>query len=67
MSAPNDDLDVEAGLLEAVQAGDAEIAGVNEKGETTYRLTDQGRARVEAMLRKAGIDPEAVKPNGVRS
>lgn len=50
-----------AAVLDAlVSCGDAErIVGAD--GRVSYRLTAQGNARAEAMIRKAGGDPDALK------
>jgi hypothetical protein len=63
VSKPKDDadLEIEAGLVDAVEDGDMEIAGKNEAGETLFRLTGQGRERAEALLFSMGIDPKAAK------
>lgn len=52
MSSPTPDPDraaVEAHLLEGVRRGYLQVVGVDDNGETLYRLTDAGRAYVEAM------------------
>lgn len=41
---------VEQAIKDNLACGDAEIAGIDEKGETLYRLTEQGRKNIETLL-----------------
>lgn len=56
-----------AAVLKAlVSCGDAEER-IDEDGVPRYRLTAQGHARAEAMLRKQGIDPDCIKKGALKS
>jgi hypothetical protein len=60
---PND-REIQERIDEAMRIGDVEVAGVDENGQTTYRMTAQGTAKVEADMRARGIDPDDVKRMG---
>jgi hypothetical protein len=52
--------EIEAGMGENVRLGYMEIVGVDESGQPTYRLTEAGKRRVEAMglpVRKRAESP----------
>lgn len=48
---------MEAMLLESVAAGHLEVVGVDENGGLTFRLTETGKAYVEAMIGTNGDQP----------
>lgn len=51
--------EIRKGLREAVADGSVEITGVDEEGESLYRLTDLGREKAESLVAKAKAELEA--------
>lgn len=54
------DAQIEADLEQLVAVGDIERVE-HPDGTKAYKITPQGSAKVEAQLRAAGIDPDAIK------
>lgn len=46
---------IQAAMDENVRLGDMEEVGVGENGEMRYRLTEQGKRKVEAMIAGNGV------------
>lgn len=51
--------DIAGALSELVAMGDMELAGLDANGEPTYRLTEQGKRRAEAMPGVAAALPSS--------
>lgn len=55
------DEEISKALVDNVMSGDIELAGVNANGEQTYRMTAQGKARIEKKMVESGIDLARMK------
>jgi hypothetical protein len=53
---------ISRGMLDSVAEGSLEITDITVDGELMFRMTKTGEKRAEDMMRKAGIDPESIKP-----
>ncbi|MDX6480322.1 MAG: hypothetical protein QOG85_832 [Gaiellaceae bacterium] len=59
MNIPTD-REIRAKLDELAADGDFERS-IGADGEPQYKMTPRGKAKVEAMLREYGIDPDALR------